>query len=67
VTLHFTEEETGDASTATLQVPVAFKPGDSLDQVHERAVAKAEDLCQLAAHHLEDNDVEALQRMSLGG
>ena len=66
VTMHFREEESGEGAVVHLTVPVPYRPGQGRAAFHEAAMAKAEDLCGVAAHHLEENDVDALQRFSQG-
>ncbi|MFA9459955.1 hypothetical protein [Thiohalorhabdus methylotrophus] len=66
VELVFRQEETDLEPVVRLRVPVAYSGERSLDQLHGEAVREAEDLAQLAATHLEENDVGALVRMAMG-
>ncbi|MFP4561031.1 MAG: hypothetical protein ACLFRB_10295 [Thiohalorhabdus sp.] len=67
VDLNFRDEETGLEPTVRVRVPVDYAPGGNVDQMHSDAVQKAEDLAQLAASHLEENDVDSLVRMAMSG
>ncbi|KPV41165.1 hypothetical protein AN478_04520 [Thiohalorhabdus denitrificans] len=67
VDLNFRDDETGLEPMVRVRVPVAYGPVGNVDQMHSEAVRAAEDLAQLAASHLEENDVDSLVRMAMGG
>jgi hypothetical protein len=67
VDLQFRDDDSGAEATVKAQVPVlGLVQGRNIDQVHEEAATRAEDLVRAAAHHLEDNDPQLLARTAQG-
>ncbi|HKJ71799.1 MAG TPA: hypothetical protein VKA55_08625 [Gammaproteobacteria bacterium] len=67
VELRFADEDSGAQATVTAQVPVlGLVRGRTLDQVHEEAATRAEDLVGTAAEHLRENDPLVLARIAQG-
>ena len=67
VDLQFRDDVSGAEATVKAQVPVlGLVQGRNIDQVHEEAATRAEDLVRAAAQHLEDNDPQLLARAAQG-
>jgi len=67
VELRFEDDESGTRASVQAQVPVlGLVQGRSIDQVHEEAATRAEDLVMAAAQHLEENDPQLLARAAQG-
>lgn len=67
VDLQFRDDASGAEATVKAQVPVlGLVQGRNIDQVHEEAATRAEDLVRAAAQHLEDNDPQLLARTAQG-